>query len=245
MKIHLRRTLIIRQTVWWVLLILVLGSCSPSIIRDQADADDNNSQDWRAIEKEGESLDYSIYEDQDRYVIKLKTRSKNAQARILAFGLTVKIGGEKKKQIIVNYPIGFFEEKYFTTPQQLFTFWEATKTVETYNARLNRIKNIAYIKGFNDQEGYVMKDSISQFDLSYSLVNAEFVYELSVPKEKFSKKDFVSTIGIEIGRLEVGRQYSNVRLLELGINNNYPDHLSKLSFKWEIWITGYEGSLVL
>lgn len=245
MKIHLRRTLIVRQTVWWVLLVMVIGSCSPSIMSDQAGDDSNNRQDWRAIEKEGESFEYSIYEDRDRYAVKLKTRSKNVQARILAFGLTVKIGGEKKNQTIVNYPIGFFEERYFSTPQQLFTFWEETKTIEICKARLNRIKNIAYIRGLNGQEGYVMKDSISQVDLSYLFGNTEFIYELNIPKEKFSQQEFASIIGIEIGRLEVGRHYPNARFLELGLDNNYPDHLSKLSFKWEIWITGYEGALVL
>jgi len=245
MKIHLRRMLIVRQTVWSVLLILVISSCSPSILKDQSVDNSNNRQDWQPIEKEGESLEYSIYEDRDRYAIKLKTRSKNVQARILAFGLTVKIGGEKKNQTIVNYPIGFFEERYFATPQQLFTFWEATKTVETSKARLNRIKNIAYVKGLNGQEGYVMKDSISQVSLSYLLGNTEFIYELNIPKEKFSQQEFASIIGIEIGRLEVGRHYPNVRFLEMGNHINYADHLSKLSFKWEIWITGYEGALVL
>ncbi len=246
MKIHLRRMLIVRQTVWSVLLILVISSCSPSILlRDQTVDNSNNRQDWRAIEKEGESLEYSIYEDRDRYTIKLKTRSKNVQARILAFGLTVKIGGEKKNQTIVNYPIGFFEERYFSTPQQLFTFWEETKTIEICKARLNRIKNIAYIRGLNGQEGYVMKDSISQVGLSYILGNTEFIYELNIPKEKFSQQEFASRIGIEIGRLEVGRHYPNAKFLEMRNHTNYPDHLSKLSFKWEIWIAGYEGALVL
>lgn len=236
--------LIARQTVWWV-LILVMGSCSPSIISDRASDDVNNSQDWQAIEKEGELLEYSIYENRDRYAFKLKTRSKNVQARILAFGLTVKIGREKKNQTIVNYPVGFFEERYFVSPQQLFTFWKETRTKEIFKARLNRIKNIAYIRGLNGQEGYVMKDSISHVDLSYLFGNTEFIYELNIPKEKFSQQEFASIIGIEIGRLEVGRHYPNVRFVEMGNHINYPDHLSKLSFKWEIWITGYEGALVL
>jgi hypothetical protein len=224
---------------------MVIGSCRHSIIGFHTDNESNNRQDWWQAEKEGESLEYSIYEDQDRYIIKLKSQSRFVQARILALGLTVKIGRRKKNQTVVNYPIGLFEVRNFITPQQLLTFWEETKTVGVWKARLYRIKNIAYIKGLNSLDGYVLKDSISQVGLSYLLDNTEFIYELNIPKEKISHQEFLSNIGIEIGRLDVGQHYPNARFLEMRNHANYPDHLSKFSFKWEIWITGYEASQVL
>lgn len=231
--------------IWSVLVILVIGSCRQSFFGFHSGDESNNHQDWWQIEKEGESLEYSIYEDQDCYIIKLRTRSRYVQARILAFGLTVKIGRGLKNQTVVNYPIGFLEQRNFIKHQQLLTFWEETKTFGVWKARLYRIKNIAYIKGLNRHDGYVLKDSISQVGLAYSIDSAEFVYELNISKGIFNQKEFASIIGIEIGRLNVGQHYPNARFFQILDHNNYPDHLSKVSFKWEIWITGYEASLVL
>ncbi len=88
-----------------------------------------------------------------------------------------------------------------------------------------------------------MKDSISQVGLSYFLHDNEFIYELNIPKKKISQQVFASIVGIEIGQVKVGRHYSNVTSVERGNHINDSDHLSKLSFKWEIWITGYQGAL--
>lgn len=245
MKIYLSHTLIIRETVCLVILLLVIGSCSPSIMKDKSSDHPHDGHDWQTIEKQGESLEYSIYEDQDRFVLKLRTQSRNLQARILAFGLTVKIGTEKKNQSIFKYPIGLFEVRYFDSPQQLLTFWERTQTSGIYKARLNRIENIAYLQGINEQEGYVMKDSISQVDLSYFLNKTEFIYELDISKRELGHQELISKVGIDIGHLDVGHRYPSTRFSEMRYKNNYSDHISKLGFKWEIWISGNMGDLIL
>lgn len=187
---------------------------------------------WNHSERLGESLEYYWSDLGQSYTVRLKTNSTLVHARILTLGLSV-VFRNSQNLTQINYPVGCLELRNFNSKQALLDYWKQTKSSEIWKTRLMRNRNIVYVQGLEEYEGFVHKDSLDEVRLSFEGRSKTFSFELEIPKTILETQEEPSYLGIVLGKIELDEQ---PQLSSTSRKSPSPLFLL-LCEDWEIWKT--------